>query len=550
MASRQFEGESHFDAFEIVFLISAGAILSAAFVLSVASSSLTEALSKLGTIARRVYVCIHAERQGGHKTDSIQRHAMEKLEQLQQKRMQYAWTGALWMLNLILVLAVQAILTRSTSWRSRKQDVLVCVCVPIVMVVSCSYGGWSSRAVHGCHGGIMLFTVLWVQLSEDSLVMMATSAFFITAVRLAMLSTCLGSTPVTFWYLICALADCAKVASADSDMSSVFVPDGIDVRKTVYLFEAFACFFAITFAAWMRSRVLRDFREEISCRVHDIENSACHSLLEHSCDVILRLDGDRKISDDSAAFRAMLMLDQSIAGKDLQQFMPYDDDKERFQNRFLLAYRNTKSKVSCMNVHMRDSTGTILCVEVMGVAFTDLDDMPSYMLGLREYSDAFPGALRDVPRLRDESCSRIRVREPTRLGTPAVSAPNTIGNVSPSDLSRMDDESSNCSSSDAGLAVQRLAVPGRKATSETGRFVSLLSTMASWNVDVSKRPCCSYHACLFHVRRAVDAIAHSPCQVGFHDEASAQCAACGLLGSLSDEGACRSCGHQQCQLAL
>eukprot|EP00928_Gymnodinium_smaydae_P094219 TRINITY_DN7879_c0_g3_i1.p1 TRINITY_DN7879_c0_g3~~TRINITY_DN7879_c0_g3_i1.p1 ORF type:complete len:273 (-),score=37.75 TRINITY_DN7879_c0_g3_i1:223-963(-) len=245
-----------------------------------------------------------------------------------------------------------------------------------------------------------------------------------------------------------------------------------------------------------------------------------------------------KINGCADRFASMLMLDSSRCkkGTDVQDFMPLEEDQERFRELFASAgvSAKTESSVPCMNVQLRDAIGNNLRVEIIGVKFSNFNDEVNYKFGVRESLDGQSFPMRDLGELEP-----VRARRRARRGTPsAIAAADMADHDSASTLSR------------ESHGLSRLAAPSFVRTSLQGQIRSLAQLLMTWNLEASWRTCCTFHSYLPQLRRLLDDLAVAPCKQGLHSNVRVQCKACGVLDSINADNMCVCCDSEIALLSL
>eukprot|EP00928_Gymnodinium_smaydae_P060814 TRINITY_DN4462_c0_g4_i1.p1 TRINITY_DN4462_c0_g4~~TRINITY_DN4462_c0_g4_i1.p1 ORF type:complete len:314 (+),score=39.54 TRINITY_DN4462_c0_g4_i1:117-944(+) len=266
-------------------------------------------------------------------------------------------------------------------------------------------------------------------------------------------------------------------------------------------------------------------------KAYRLEHAASNLMLEHVCDAVLPTNADLQINGCADRFAAMLMLDAKRCqeGTAVQEFMPLEEDWERFRQRFCSPRAGSESvpQVSCLNVHLRDGSGNRVPVEVIGVAFKDFNDDVNYKFGVRESSEGQSFPIRDLGGHETRSTQRYSGR-----GAPPAMIGAEVG----------DDETSVSTLSRPSYHITRLAEHSFVETSLRGQILSLLRLMRTLNLESSWRTCCTFHSYLPQIRRLLDDLNCGPCKEGLHGNARDQCGECGVLDSFDADNSCLCCG--------
>eukprot|EP00445_Apocalathium_hangoei_P014472 CAMPEP_0203878844 /NCGR_PEP_ID=MMETSP0359-20131031/23350_1 /ASSEMBLY_ACC=CAM_ASM_000338 /TAXON_ID=268821 /ORGANISM="Scrippsiella Hangoei, Strain SHTV-5" /LENGTH=201 /DNA_ID=CAMNT_0050798133 /DNA_START=121 /DNA_END=723 /DNA_ORIENTATION=+ len=122
------------------------------------------------------------------------------------------------------------------------------------------------------------------------------------------------------------------------------------------------------------------------------EIAAMKRLLNLSCDVAAELDDGLCIVEPVPRLMAMLTLDyrqRSMQGVTLQQFMPHEEDRCRFESVLQASGGDGETpglEAGALHATLRASGGTLLEVEIFYVRFSALDNRGHYLVGIREFS--------------------------------------------------------------------------------------------------------------------------------------------------------------------
>eukprot|EP00928_Gymnodinium_smaydae_P094214 TRINITY_DN7879_c0_g1_i3.p1 TRINITY_DN7879_c0_g1~~TRINITY_DN7879_c0_g1_i3.p1 ORF type:complete len:545 (-),score=57.75 TRINITY_DN7879_c0_g1_i3:312-1904(-) len=506
--------------------------LAVLFRLSREANAYSSACSILQSLAQAIGF---ARRDDAQEADLVRRRVMEEMQTLQQKRMKLACVAFLLMLTLGLLISAFVVSEDYGGWSTLRLTYMLWFSVIVFSLIASCWQFCSSWHAQATYGLMMLTILLFIQLmNAKQRGTIYVASFWFAGLRLALCSTCMDVKVATFWNVTCVLCNCWKFMRMVTDRE-IFKNDS----RVFIACECFFCLIAVLGSACMREWMLATLHHHFSTKAHEVEHSASHLLLEHVCDAVLPTDADMKINGSADRFAAMLMLDSSRCkkGTDFQEFMPVEEDQERFRTLFASPCASSKpeSNVPCMNVHLRNGIGNNLRVEVIGVKFKDINDEINYMFGVRESLEGQSFPIRD---LGDRELVRVR-RPPRRLGTPPAIAAASIN-----------DHGSSSTLSNASHGVPRLAAASFAQTSLNGQILSLAQLMMTWNLDTSWRKCCTFHSFVPQLRRLLDDLAVAPCKQGFHKNVRVQCKACGVLDSLDADNMCLCCNSEAALLSL
>eukprot|EP00928_Gymnodinium_smaydae_P060816 TRINITY_DN4462_c0_g5_i1.p1 TRINITY_DN4462_c0_g5~~TRINITY_DN4462_c0_g5_i1.p1 ORF type:complete len:536 (+),score=47.38 TRINITY_DN4462_c0_g5_i1:40-1608(+) len=485
----------------------------------------------VGSLARSFAQAVgFGSRADGEEVDPFSRHVAEKLDFLQKERMKVACTLSLVMLTAVLLISSLAIAGDYHSWRSVQLNYFYCVIVIVFAPIASCCEFTSKWHVHATYGLMMLSTAVILQLVDPPLARRFHVALtLLVCCRFALCSTCIDFKAVVFWDFICTLSDLWKFLA-------VMGPE-----QDGYVFMAISCpVFIVTLliSAFMRERTRAHIHHDVSIKAYRLEHSASNLLLEHVCDAVLPVDADLQINGCADRFAAMLMLDSRRCqeGTDVHEFMPLEEDWERFRKQFCAPSTRAEAvpQVSCLNVHLRDGSGNNVRVDVIGVAFKNFNNDVNYKFGVRESSDGQSFPIRD---LRGHEARYART-SPNR-GPP----PQTDAEV-------LDDQASASTFSRASYHLTGLAKPSFVETSVRGQVLSIVRLMATWNLDTTWRSCCAYHSYLPQIKKVLDDLSCAPCRESIHNDESRQCKECGVLDSFDTNNKCSICGCEATSIPL
>eukprot|EP00928_Gymnodinium_smaydae_P094218 TRINITY_DN7879_c0_g2_i3.p1 TRINITY_DN7879_c0_g2~~TRINITY_DN7879_c0_g2_i3.p1 ORF type:complete len:546 (-),score=61.34 TRINITY_DN7879_c0_g2_i3:300-1889(-) len=468
------------------------------------------------------------------EVDHLRRRVMEELQTLQQKRMKLACAAFLLMLTLGLLISVVVVSSDYQGLYTMHLTYMLWSSVVVFVLIASCWQFCSSWHAHTTYGLMMITILLFIQLmNEQQRGQVFVASFWFAGCRLALCYTCMDVKAVTFWNVACALCNCWKYVMMRTDNAD-FQSDS----RLLIACECFFCVIALLLSVWMRERMLATFHHHFSIKEHEVEHSTSHLLLEHVYDAVLPVDADMKINGCADRLAAMLKLDSSLCkkGTDVQDFIPVEEDQERFRQLFASAGANSKfkSSVPCMNVHLRDGIGNNLRVEVIGVKFKNVNGEISYKFGVRESSDGQSFPKRDLGKQE-----RVHGRRRSRLGTPPKI-----------EAAALEDHVSSSTLSNTSPGTTRLAASAFMQTSLQGQIRSLVQLLMTWNLDTSWRTCCTFHSYLPQLRKLLDDLAVAPCKEGFHGNVRVQCKACGVLDNLDADIMCMCCNSEAALLSL
>eukprot|EP00928_Gymnodinium_smaydae_P013863 TRINITY_DN1502_c0_g1_i6.p1 TRINITY_DN1502_c0_g1~~TRINITY_DN1502_c0_g1_i6.p1 ORF type:complete len:575 (+),score=72.82 TRINITY_DN1502_c0_g1_i6:64-1788(+) len=457
---------------------------------------------------------------------------------------------------------------------SEAQHVVLCITAGAFILLRCFWScnaPTSPKIAKMIYVGACLSVILFVMFARGSrfhvgrtLTLALTLGFVVVFARM---DTCL----VIFWNVLFFTASIVKHAAADAGTRSEFPPTW-NLAVPVMCIVAIQIFAAHQLYTSTRESCWNEARAKWS----SIEQGALGKLLEGACDVVVSVDSSFSILEEAKRFSAMLMYNvtHSLRGQNILDHIAKEEDRERFQKSFRSMSSSLEPQVSTLKLHLRDSRGSEVNVDSMGVAYRDVDGTQKYLIGIRELSDFQPRPIRELRRattapaeevndkpngtqaFSPRGTAAIAINQPlprhaqdvdgTRANTARGSAANVIGQPLPRHaLDAIDEPDARSSSSRSGRSCvhRHLASPLWQETSEYGKFESLLSLIASWNCKLPPG-CCSAHMTVPEVKRMLEKIAKMMCKHQLHMPQS-QCTSCGILGSCEEDLMCNICHHDE-----
>lgn len=470
------------------------------------------------------------------------------------------------MVTIVLASSLLNILNRVPRWMEPSQDFLLVASNLLLFVASKCSSLRKGRATHVLFAIIMVGVSLWVPLGKtlsDTVLINVLSSWIL---RLPWSLSQLDVGMVAFWNTVCSVANCWKFVHVEVQSSSNMSP------RTLIYFEVVMVSLNLVLSCSFRKATLREVYQEIEASARKIDQSAMTMLLEMVCDVVLSLDANLQLLEDTPRFAAMLMLEstRSLKGMKLESFMSSEVDQKRFQSQLLSSSFGKDFASRALNVNIRESSGSSFTVEVLSVPFQGLDNAKYYMVGIREVTDMQPTPLKssvglDSPAKELEICSKSR-RERSTLGTPSTSHGNTIarqerhapedGLPAPCEEAKvlaegadiLDHQSSTGSVSSSGMV---LIHPDLKETGAQAKRITFCETLSAWNIQIPRRSCCSFHAAQHEAKAVLRALRSSTCIKNFHDSSALGCWRCGILDRIDETNTCTVCGYApQCNAGI
>eukprot|EP00928_Gymnodinium_smaydae_P051008 TRINITY_DN3454_c0_g1_i1.p1 TRINITY_DN3454_c0_g1~~TRINITY_DN3454_c0_g1_i1.p1 ORF type:complete len:556 (+),score=64.50 TRINITY_DN3454_c0_g1_i1:72-1670(+) len=333
---------------------------------------------------------------------------------------------------------------------------------------------------------------------------------------------------VVVWNCVyCAAATYAKTNAA-------LVGDSVRLRGEIAL-EVGALLAILYLSRTTVASLKREIQHQARATNLQSENSATTQLLEVMCDVVVELDGEKRIAENSESLAAMFAFNHTrgVKGTQLQDLMPFAEDRTKVDELLLTMSRSTgRLDPRLAHVTLRDSYGTHFRAELFFVHFSGLDRSSRYYVGIQENRDA------PVAELRTNRSSQRRAG-PSVTSTDAEDIEQNAGLGS----SEMEVNPSDSSQSLGDSPCEPLLHPHFKRTTKEAQELSLMVALVSWNFVVPPRRCCVYHAAMEEMMRIVKPLEQRACNSDFKPDLSAQCSHCGILDEWENVRDSFQCAH-------
>eukprot|EP00928_Gymnodinium_smaydae_P022385 TRINITY_DN18824_c0_g1_i1.p1 TRINITY_DN18824_c0_g1~~TRINITY_DN18824_c0_g1_i1.p1 ORF type:complete len:333 (+),score=38.45 TRINITY_DN18824_c0_g1_i1:139-999(+) len=245
------------------------------------------------------------------------------------------------------------------------------------------------------------------------------------------------------------------------------------------------------------------------------------------CDVVLELSDKLVIARESPSFAALMFKSagSSVQGKSFTSFIEDGLGRQTFESQVIGGTR-LHGKVGVCNATLEDGLHNRIHVEVFFVKVEIDTNMYHYLLGIREANHEACDSGIALSRPEPE----IRQRKPSEQnGTPAMARQSEF--------------------TQAPVLHRRgikggLRHPQLKKTGDDARCRSIETCLASWNIKVHRRACCSYHAYVDAAKKSLNChLAGGPCRKNFAAIVTdgLQCQMCGIIIDGGEEDECDEC---------
>eukprot|EP00928_Gymnodinium_smaydae_P010418 TRINITY_DN13924_c0_g1_i3.p1 TRINITY_DN13924_c0_g1~~TRINITY_DN13924_c0_g1_i3.p1 ORF type:complete len:541 (+),score=59.77 TRINITY_DN13924_c0_g1_i3:67-1689(+) len=443
--------------------------------------------------------------------------AFDKLvrRKLEQRKIQTVHVSSVLIAKLMMVALFWSSFTISSGTHARFSDGQM-MCLLFSMGLSiCVYSAPPStpalsEVYYAC---MMILCTMFLRTSPlDFFMFSLRSACFL---RFVLSVTLLNTVHMIFWNLAALGATCVCTVKFPSHHPSSDLLLSFDTMATLAFIVT-----SIAVERWIISAIER----ETWISKLKINSSSSMLLLDMMCDVVLELSEKLIIESDSRNFAAMMLKSSalSLKGQPFACFIEDELGRKAFVTH-LFAGAGQNSKVGVCNTTLTDSLRNRIQVEIFFVK-VDMDvDICHYVIGVRESNHDPCGIAPSFAIPTIPWCTPSKQK-----GTPSIS--------SQSDL---------CQTrlplrpkKEAGLRHPKLILTGHNA-----RCDSLEKCLSTWNIDIPRGVCCSYHAYLMACKKMVAKLARVPCERSFptFSAEGLQCQTCGIIVADAEEGEYDTC---------
>jgi len=276
-------------------------------------------------------------------------------------------------------------------------------------------------------------------------------------------------------------------------------------------------------------------RQEITATTLKGETAAQTGLLNLVCDVVVELDQDLHIIEDAPKLSALLTLGgrtRSLKGAKLQDFMPAEEDKQRFEQRLLEPAADndfgegqgySDFLPGALPVKMLDSLGNNLSVELFYSQCKYLGQR-RFFIGLREQMYEPIGDLEGFARKKKKKHGSRR-RNAASASTDAEASAEESEASSSNGSGDSDLDPSELGGSSSNLQPGRLIAPSWKRITDKGKNMVVVRALEKCNIRLGRK-CCAWHAAISDMKTTLDRFEGYSCARGFTVVGDWQCAQC------------------------
>jgi len=135
----------------------------------------------------------------------------------------------------------------------------------------------------------------------------------------------------------------------------------------------------------VKMAMLRDLETHTLHNKHSAENV----LLRMIYDVVIELDVDLRLVGPTPQLSGFLLhgTNRSIAGANFVDFIPFEEDRDTFQERITNAKSGLQNVAQVWHMHLCDGDSTAINVEAFSVSFEGFGGRTRHLVGIREFSD-------------------------------------------------------------------------------------------------------------------------------------------------------------------
>eukprot|EP00441_Pelagodinium_beii_P035558 CAMPEP_0197642456 /NCGR_PEP_ID=MMETSP1338-20131121/16107_1 /TAXON_ID=43686 ORGANISM="Pelagodinium beii, Strain RCC1491" /NCGR_SAMPLE_ID=MMETSP1338 /ASSEMBLY_ACC=CAM_ASM_000754 /LENGTH=498 /DNA_ID=CAMNT_0043215575 /DNA_START=158 /DNA_END=1654 /DNA_ORIENTATION=+ len=309
--------------------------------------------------------------------------------------------------------------------------------------------------------------------------------------------------------------------------SCIFLQQSAQHSSMMMIFDAFLTALGLLSVSAMQQKTVARIQQELKVGNLKMENSASLSLLEMSCDVVLRLHMDLTLEHDSRQFAALLMRSSGVPMNGLRfaDFMRGEDDLAVFEEKLSALGASSDQLVGSCRATLSDSLHNPVNVEMMFVKTSTHDDKDRrYLLGIREFGDVapvMPAPGSQPPKLRAAMAHK---------GTPPTLDRESFEERAPG--------------SRAAAQTAKLRFPEMVPTLPQAMSQEIIVAMIKWNIEVPRTTCCSFHAYVAQMKQRLQDCSKMKCNHSFPAmwRQRLQCQQCGLFDPVELDDGDLECG--------
>mmetsp|Transcript_52245 Transcript_52245/g.117663 ORF Transcript_52245/g.117663 Transcript_52245/m.117663 type:complete len:562 (+) Transcript_52245:55-1740(+) len=141
----------------------------------------------------------------------------------------------------------------------------------------------------------------------------------------------------------------------------------------------------------VKMAMLRDLETHTLHNKHSAENV----LLRMIYDVVIELDVDLRLVGPTPQLSGFLLhgTNRSIAGANFVDFIPFEEDRDTFQERITNAKSGLQNVAQVWHMHLCDGDSTAINVEAFSVSFEGFGGRTRHLVGIREFADMPQGGI-------------------------------------------------------------------------------------------------------------------------------------------------------------
>jgi len=483
------------------------------------------------------------EQFGDHFWKRVTKRTNEQVEN--SMRSTFSTFAALFQLGVTLILYNEFV--GAPRWMSRSQD---WVCIVFAVLLIGARVDPNSFLRHQrlpyLFSVIMFLVALAVSVSPKRPTMLMLSASYSQIFRIVMCSSYATDGKlwlVVFWNIV----GLVVASYTYYDIESSGVQSGVTSLQYA-LEQSLSCIFAMMCHYSASQKLRTDAVNHLLNQSLHGKKSAMNSLLDVMCDVVVEVDSDLQLAEESQRLAAMMTPGSKslVKGTCLEKFMPFDEDKDKYRRQLRSSgeFEGGGLAAGALHVKMRDSMSNVISVDLFYVQCSLYEDQQKhYLIGLRESADIPLAAMKSKPHPlpKNSSCGSDL--------DPSESEASDTGKVYETVFGAKDsNDAASCLTSDisSGSHTQswasakmsefmprtpkvRLLLREMQPTQDAGFTLSLILAMSRWNLKIHKASCCPVHAAIKALQTYAMVLNGYPCSQEFGPKGNIQCQQCGLV---------------------
>lgn len=201
-------------------------------------------------------------------------------------------------------------------------------------------------------------------------------------------------------YLVISSYTYVHVSKLDPAVLEHFGPD----NALWFIMDNTFCALVVCAASFaVESRLIAEAHATVKARMFREVETTAKNLLAALCDAVVHLSSNLSMSDSSPQLKALLLHARHLKGHSFVDLLE-ESDRPRFEESMETVSRRACARAAAdevipavlLHVHMRDTLGTRISVQLFAAALLEVDGSSGFLVGIRELSrdadDNFPVA--------------------------------------------------------------------------------------------------------------------------------------------------------------